>query len=46
MEFGVTYYFCIALGGRAFLSIGPRRLAIFPNSNDNHKELGDSSNLH
>jgi hypothetical protein len=43
MQFGVTDYFCAALGG---LSIGSRRLAIVPNHNDNPKELGDSTNLH
>jgi hypothetical protein len=42
----VMVYFCAALAGRAFLSIGSRRLATVPNHNDNPKELGGSTNLH
>jgi hypothetical protein len=46
IEFVATDCFCRSLGGRDCLSIGPHRLSIVPNHNDNPKELGDSSNLH
>jgi hypothetical protein len=40
IEFVVTNYFCVSLGGRAFLSTGSCRLAVVPNHSDNPKEYG------